>query len=185
MANQQKYIRVDSLCGMNDVFVLFSPMINHNQMVRSLKLSESDVISAGFVQNIVKDGERQANCHGKSVTLKRVSLPEDTQMLARQHYSVGKDQKYLRADPLADQDHAIILIPNAMAHSEFAERLRGATSGIVTAGFVSNDLDGKRMSPTCYGVSESLGLESVEEDTDLLIEQHYRFLMPDPWEQAS
>lgn len=177
--NQQKYIRVEELCGVYDVFVLFSPLINHANMAYSLGLTAGDVLSAGFVQNIVENGERQANCHGKSYSLKCVSLPEDTKMLARQHYSVGKDQKYIRVDSLDGQDHAILLIPNAVIHADFANRLRGAVSGIVTAGFVFNGLDGDTMNPVCFGESESLALESVEEDTDLLIRQHYSFLVPE------
>lgn len=178
---QQKYIRVENLCNVYDVFVLFSPLINHANMAFALGLSSDDIISAGFVQNIVKDGERQANCHGKSFTLKCESLPEDTKMLARQHYSVGKDQKYLRFDHLDNQESPIILIPNAVIHSEFAGQLQRAAGGVVTAGFVFNGLDGKTMSPVCYGESESLALESLEEDTDLLIRQHYAFLLPDLW----
>lgn len=172
---QQKYIRVDTLLGSTDVFILFPPSISHQNMAFNLSLRDGDIISAGFVQNIVEKGKRQANCHGTSYTLKTEADPSDTEALNRQHYGT-EDQKFVRFEAFDGLDDAIILIPNSINHADLAAKLRRKP---VSAGFVSNTLEGESLNPFCFGDSPSMKLFASDEDTEHLIDQHYAFLIPD------
>lgn len=179
--DQQKYIRLKELHGINDVFILFPPAIGHNNVAFKMGISDDNLISAGFVQNIVKNGKREANCHGKSVSLKVESQPEDTGLLNKQHYTHDESQKYIRVECFDFLDDAIFLFPEDINHADFFETLKIPKRGIVSAGFVSNNIGKeKRLNPQCHGHSFSLDRPSFgEDDTIELIRQHYSFLASD------
>lgn len=83
----QKYIRAAHLGEGTDVLVLFPNFINHNEMAAKLGLSPKEVVSAGFVSSGIKNGDISFQCYGKSTSLGKESLMEDTALLLRQHYS--------------------------------------------------------------------------------------------------
>jgi hypothetical protein len=76
MDNTWKYIVVNSM-GF-DVPVVFPSLLNHNSIY-----CNNMVVSAGFVHlNIVKD-QVIANCYGHSVSLRKQSRPEDSEILTK------------------------------------------------------------------------------------------------------
>ena len=161
---QQKYIRIKELNGVEDVFILFPPDITHSNVAFRMGISDSNLVSAGFVQNIVKNGKREANCHGKSVSLKVESQPEDTELLNKQHYAHDESQKYIRIKCFDSLDDAFFLFPEAINHDVFVKNLQLSIRDIVSAGFVSNTVGkDKQLNPECHGFSFSLNLPSFEE----------------------
>lgn len=81
-----KYVR--ALYQGEDIVFSFPKLINHNDFTQSMKLSGDDIISAGFIRmNKNKHGSQILTCFGKSVSLRKASLPEDSDLATRQHYS--------------------------------------------------------------------------------------------------
>jgi hypothetical protein len=75
-----------------------------------------------------------------------------------------------RGDPVEDEDgkfidrEIIYVFPNQIIHRSFANKI-GSRRRVVGAGFVGKQQDGSHF---CHGKSESLGVESRNEDTALL-----------------
>ena len=177
---QQKYIRIKKLNDVENVFILFSPAINHSDIFRKLGLSKEHIISAGFVSNKLINGKQVAKCHGHSVTLKIQSAMEDTEILQNSHYrDTHEGQKYIRLESFDGLRNAIILLPKNIEHVTLTEALGYSASNVVSAGFVSNNIkEDNEIKPECHGHSFSLNRPSFEDDdTRRLIIQHYDFLL--------
>ena len=81
-----KYVRL--IYKNNDIVFIFPKIVSHNEFVASLNVDRKDIISAGFASlfqnhknNIVY------KCFGNSTSLNKKSLPEDSRIATRQHYS--------------------------------------------------------------------------------------------------
>lgn len=85
MINRTKYIIFDS--GLNDEIVIFSDMQEHAHIARGLGM----IVSAGFISiGFNEDGQLDASCFGKSVSLDVESRPEIDSKIARK--ALGFDQ---------------------------------------------------------------------------------------------
>lgn len=80
-----KYIVLKEFGGCDFVPFIFSPCINHADMVRQLGQTKDDVLSAGFVSfGTNKKGKVVVSCYGKSDTLgKKSNPPRDSDICTR------------------------------------------------------------------------------------------------------
>lgn len=75
--------------------------------------------------------------------------------------------KYIRVKKLENARDCFIIFPKHVTHLGMSRQMGYDHVGIISAGFVSFDVDG----PTCYGESIGLRTKSRPGDTELLRKQ--------------
>ncbi len=86
-------------------------------------------------------------------------------------------QKYIRVNQLGGGTDVIVLFPFIVGHNEMASGLNLKAENVISAGFIATGVKGGLMYARCHGKSTSLGLDSKSEDTELLVRQHYPYLV--------
>ncbi len=81
-----KYVKANYL---GDIVIFsFPKLINHSNFTKSMGIKEDDILSAGFIRMATNSEKLPTlKCFGKSVSLKKQSDPNDSELATRQHYS--------------------------------------------------------------------------------------------------
>jgi hypothetical protein len=92
MSYKSKYVIIDT-----DLFaapVVFSDLLQHADVVRSLAGKTSSAISAGFCYIKVVDGEPRYVCYGESISLGLKSRPEEDARILNKYLGVVHDESF-------------------------------------------------------------------------------------------
>lgn len=87
MANNIKYLSFKNSYNDSEC-IMFPTSIGHDTMFSKLGLDKKDLIGAGFVEILEKNGHQIAKCYGESISLNIKSNKEDSSLLTLNFFGV-------------------------------------------------------------------------------------------------
>lgn len=152
-----KYIRHQSC------FVVFHEKIVHSEMAHRLLGRDKLIHGAGFIKLFLDEGKIQANCYGKSESL-RVGTRRDDHTHILNAIGIENDDEVEHAKYVIWRGKAVVF-SNEFEHKAVAEAAFLGSSDCESAGFIKFIFTAAgKVKVHCYGESMSLGVSSQPKD---------------------